>query len=151
MPVINRLPAADKIQGGDLFAVYIQANGDARKVSATVLLDFIKQNLGQVNYVTQNTAVTSDGFSVQVTSNGSNIWTIMNLTASFNSGSLTLPPVAEALDGQEVLVFCNRQVNNFTINGNGAVAVNGAPTSLSADAYFTMRFNAASQSWYRIG
>lgn len=151
MPEINRLPASDVLQGGDLFPVYIQANGDARKVSASVLLDFLKQNLGQVDFVTQSVVVASSGFNVQVTSNGGNIWLIMNLTAAFVDGIITLPPLAEVIDGQEVLVYCTRQVTNFSIDGNGAVAVNGAPSSLSADSSFTLRFNIAANSWYKTG
>ena len=150
MPQINKLPASDILQGGDLFAVFIQANGDARKVSTTVLLDYIKQNLGQINYVTQSVVVASDAFNTQVTSNGSNIWLILNLTASFTTGTITLPPLAEVVDGQEVLVFCTRQVTNFSVGGNGAVAVNGAPTSLAADSSFTLRFSASSNSWYKV-
>lgn len=150
MPEINRLPAVDKIQGGDLFAVYVQANGDARKAAANVLLDFVKQNLGQVNFVTQSVVVSSSGFNVQVTSNGSNIWLIMNLISDFAVGTITLPPLAEALDGQEIMVFTNRQITSFSIDGNGAVAVNGAPTSLAADSAFTLRFSLTSNSWYKV-
>lgn len=150
MPQINKLPAADKIQGGDLFAVYISSNGDARKVSATVLLDYIKQNLGQVNYVTQSVVVSSDNFNTQVSSNGSNIWLILNMTAAFGTGTVTLPLLAEAVDGQEVLIYNTRQVTTFNVDGNGAVAVNGAPTSLSADSPFTLRFSASSNSWFRV-
>tara|TARA_R110000744_G_C19336636_1_gene559094 strand:- start:231 stop:686 length:456 start_codon:yes stop_codon:yes gene_type:complete len=151
MPQINQLPASDELQGGDLFAVYKQANGDARKVAASVLLDYVKANSGQSNYVTQSVVVASSGFNTSVASNGNNIWLILNLTASFASGTITLPPLAEVVDGQEVLVFCNRQVTSFSVDGNGAVAVNGAPTSLSADAFFTLRFSSAANSWYRIG
>lgn len=150
MPQINKLPASDTIQGGDLFAVYIQSNGDARKVSATVLLDFIKQNLGQVNFVTQSVVVASDAFNTQVTSNGSNIWLIQNLTSAFTTGTITLPPLVEVVDGQEIMVFTTRQVTNFSVGGNGAVAVNGAPTTLAADSSFTLRFSSSSNSWYKV-
>lgn len=150
MPQINKLPASDTVQGGDLFAVYISNQGDARKVSATTLLEFIKQNIGQAGYVTQSVVVSSSGFNTQVTDNGGNVWLILNLTATFSSGTITLPAFANVVDGQEVRVYCTRQVNTFTVDGNGAVAVNGAPSSLSADAFFTLKFNAVSNSWYRI-
>lgn len=150
MPQINKLSATDTIQGSDLFPVYIQSSGDARKASANVLLDFIKANLGQVNYVTQSVVVAADAFNTQVVDNGSNIWLIQNLTSSFATGAITLPPVANVVDGQEVLVFTTRQVTTFTVNGNGAVAVAGAPTSLSADSSFTLRFSSTSNTWYKV-
>ena len=150
MPRIPQLSATDKISMGDLFVIYAQNNGDARKTAASVLLDFIKENLGQIDYVTQSVVVSSDAFNTQVTDNGSNIWLILNLTSDFTTGAITLPPFANVVDGQEVLVFCTRQVGNFSVDGNGAVAVNGAPTALSADSSFTLKFNSVSNSWYRI-
>lgn len=151
MAQINKLTAADSIGGGDLFAVYIQQNGDARKVAASVLLEYIKQNLGQSGYTEQAVVVASNGFNIPVLSNGSNIWLLVNPSQAFDSGTITLPPVGELADGQEVLVFCGRQVDNISIDANGAVAVRGAPTALPADSHFNLRFAASSQTWYAIG
>ena len=39
----------------------------------------------------------------------------------------------------------------LTINGNGATAVTGAPTALAANAFFRLRFDRATSSWYRVG
>jgi hypothetical protein len=151
MPQINKLPASDTVQGGDLFAVYIQSNGDARKVAASVLLDYIKNNIGQAGFTEQLSVVASDGFNIPVTDNGSNIWLIINPSQAFNAGTITLPPVNNVVDGQEVLVFCGRQIDNLTVDGNGAVAVRGAPTALPADSHFKLRFAVSSQSWYTVG
>ncbi|NCX56378.1 MAG: hypothetical protein EBW87_04165 [Burkholderiaceae bacterium] len=41
MPTINQLSSVDDLSGGDLFPVYVSADGDARKVSATNLRDFV--------------------------------------------------------------------------------------------------------------
>ena len=79
-----------------------------------------------------------------------NIWLILQPTASFASGTVTLPPVADVVDGQEVIVFCSRQITTFTVDGNGAVDVLGEPSSLAAESTFTLRFDESSISWYRI-
>lgn len=150
MPTIPRLSGSDVIQNGDLFAAYIQANGDARKVPASVLLDYIKKNLDQVSFVTQSVVISSNDFNTQV-NGGSNIWLILNLTTSFATGTITLPPLEEVKNGQEVLVFASRQVTNFSVDGNGAVAVKNPPSSLAADSSFTLRFNSFDNSWYKIG
>lgn len=151
MPQINKLPSSDKLQGGDLFAVYINNQGDARKVSATTLLEYVKDNIGQAGYTEQSVVAASDGFNIPVVDNGSNIWLIINPSQAFTNGTITLPAVGNVVDGQEVLVFCGRQVGNLTIDANGAVAVRGAPTALGADSHFNLRFASSSQSWYTVG
>lgn len=150
MPQINQLSAATSVNLGDLFVLFSTNNGDARKLAASVLLDFIQSNIGQGSYVTQRTVVASTGFNVQVTDNGGNIWLILQPTATFASGAITLPPVANVIDGQEVLVFCTRQVTSFSVDGNGAVDVLGEPSTLTAESFFTLRFDAGSSTWYRI-
>lgn len=52
MPAINQLSSLDVLSDGDQFPVYSQSNGDARKVSASTLVDYIKANDGQLNSVT---------------------------------------------------------------------------------------------------
>ena len=42
MPSINQLNAADQLSGSDLLALYSQANGDARKISLTNLMNWDK-------------------------------------------------------------------------------------------------------------
>lgn len=150
MPQINQLSAVSTLQLGDLLAIFSTNNGDARKASLGVLLEFIEQSLGALTYVTQSEVVAATGFNVNVTDNGQNIWLIMNLTSNFADGAITLPTFANAADGQEVSVFSTRQVTTFTVNGNGAVGVLGAPTTLAAESYFTLRYHAASSSWYRV-
>lgn len=150
MPQINQLSAVSKLNAGDLLAIFSTNNGDARKASLSVLLDFINDNLGQLTYVTQREVVASSGFNVSVANNGQNIWLILNLTGSFATGTVTLPPLADAVEGQEISVFCTRQVTTFTVDGNGAVDVLGEPASLAAESFFTLRFDLGSNSWYRV-
>lgn len=150
MPQINQLSAVSKLQLGDLLVIFNTDNGDARKASLSVLLELIEEKLGQLTYVTQREVIASTGFNVNVANNGQNIWLIMNLTGPVASGAITLPPLADAVEGQEVSIFSTRQVTTFTINGNGAVGILGAPMSLAAESCFTLRFDSGSSSWYRV-
>ena len=38
----------------------------------------------------------------------------------------------------------------FVVDGNGALAVTGAPTALLANEFFTMCYDLPTQTWYRI-
>jgi hypothetical protein len=54
-------------------------------------------------------------------------------------------------DGTQLLVTTTQIITAFTLALNGAAAAFGAPTTLAANAFFTMRFYQATNSWYRIG
>jgi len=147
----NRLTRTDTVNSGDLVVLYKSNQGDYRGISASDFLTYVLSNLGQANFTTQNVVVSSSGQNVNVTDNGSNIWAIIRPAAAYATMTITLPTLATSVDGQEVLVFCTRQITTLTVNGNGAVDILGEPSSLAADDYFKLRFDSASSSWYRIG
>ena len=68
MPEINRLSQTDVVQGGDNLALYVTANGDARKMSITLLTEFM-----------QDTLVISSGFGAYFTQYGSPSATAFNI------------------------------------------------------------------------
>jgi hypothetical protein len=158
MPQINKLSATDVVKGGDLFAVYVQANGDARKAAATVLLEYMQENLSfpavDDAYVSQYASPSATAFNVAITDavdDNTNVHLILTPTAGFAAGTITLPPNAGVVDKQEVLVNCTQQVTALTIDGNGAVAVTGAPTQLGADDFFRLKYDILTKTWYRVG
>ncbi len=158
MSQINKLSASDMVQGGDLFAVYIQANGDARKVSVTTLLEYMQENLalpgGFGSYASQYASPSASAFNVALTDgdeNNTNIHLILTPTAGFAAGTLTLPASTGVVDKQEVLVNCTQVVTALTIGANGATAVTGAPTTLAANDFFRLKYDAPTKTWYRVG
>lgn len=156
MPAINQLSATDTISAGDLLAVYVQSNGDARKAALSVLLDYIQDNLtfpsaGAPQFTTQYAAPSASGFSVSITSGSNNIHLILTPTAGYAAGTIVLPPVGVLIDKQEVLVNTTQQVTTLTVNGNGAIAVTGEPGTLAADDFFRLRYDLTTQTWYRVG
>ena len=151
MPTINQLSSVDDLSGGDLFPVYVSADGDARKVSATNLRDFILSDASVADdKITQYAAPSATGFSVTILNGPDSVWLILLPTGAFAAGTLVLPLLANCVDKQEILVNCTQTVSTLTINGNGAT-VTGAPTSLSANGFFRLRFDGLANVWYRVG
>jgi len=151
MPTINQLSTVDDLSGGDLFPVYVSANGDARKVSATNLRDFVLSNASVTDdKITQYAAPSSTGFTVSILNGSDSVWLILLPTGAFAAGTLVLPLLANCVDKQEVLINCTQAVSSLTINGNGAT-VTGAPTSLSTNGFFRLRFDGLAKVWYRVG
>lgn len=151
MPTINQLSSTDSLSGGDLFPVYVSESGDARKVAASVLKTYVLSDSSVADdKITQYAAPSATGFSVTITNGSNSIWLILQPTAGFAAGTLVLPLLANCVDKQEVLVNCTQAVTTLTVNGNGAT-VTGAPTTLAANGFFRLRFDALADVWYRVG
>ena len=151
MPTINQLSATDSLSPGDLLPVYSSSNGDARKAAMSVLLSYIEQNISSpLSFVTQHAAPSATGFSVEV-EGSENVWLLLIPAAGYAAGTIVLPAVGGAQDGQEVVVNSTQAVTTLTVDGNGAAGVSGAPTALLATGFFRMRYDAITKTWYRIG
>lgn len=139
------------LSGSDIFPVWSAGNSDTRKVSVSALAEYLGSSLTvRDGIITQYSAPSATGFTVSLYSGNASIWLILTPTGGFAAGSITMPPVAYAADRQEILVNCTQSVTALTINGNGAT-VTGAPTTLAANAFFRLRFDAVTQTWYRVG
>jgi hypothetical protein len=66
------------------------------------------------------------------------------------AGTITLPLNTGTPDGTEVLITTTQQITAFTLAGNGAAAVYGAPSTLAAEDFFRVRYVLSTNSWYRI-
>lgn len=151
MPTINQLSAADSLSDGDLLPVYSQNNGDARKAALSLLAAYLQGKITSTDdKTTQYAAPSATAFNIQIGGTGQSIWLILTPTGAFAAGTLTLPPVAGVLDKQEILVNTTQAVTALTIAGNGAT-VTGAPTTLAANAFFRLRFDGVTDTWYRVG
>lgn len=155
MTTINQLSATDSVSAGDLLALFKQSQGDARKMAVSVLQTYMQNNLnfgiGFAKPTTQRATPSSSGFNVQITDSDVDIHLILTPTTGFAAGTITLPAVGNAIDKQTVLVNCTQQVTSLTVDGNGAVAVTGEPSSLAADDFFTLKYDSTTQTWYRVG
>jgi hypothetical protein len=149
MPTINQLSALNSLSAGDNILVYAPGEGDTRRASLTTLLSFIEANFADPDYVTQINAPTFSGFNLQIGAQTQSLFLIINPTAPFAAGTITLPPVASCFDGQEILVVSSQIIAALTVNDNGATLI-GAPGALGAGGFFTIRFNSLQATWYAI-
>ncbi len=150
-----RVTSTSQLNGSDLLAIFVQQNGGNCALSLTLFADWLSDNItveGDAK-VTQYSAPSATGFSVTVGSGisaGSSIWLVLTPGGGYAAGTLVLPAVADVVDKQEILVNCTQSVTTLAITGNGAT-VTGAPTTLAANAYFRLRFDAVLTTWYRVG
>ena len=150
--------AIDRLNQGTLSAgsqlpFYDAANGGDARASVTALAALLAALLGSAGLqLTQYAAPNATGFNVVVNpqTNGASSWLILTPLAGYAAGTVTLPAVALCAHGQEVLVNCTQAVTALTVAGNGAT-VNGAPTTLAANAFFRLKFDGVLKVWYRVG
>jgi hypothetical protein len=151
MPTINQLSSTGAVVSSDQVPIYSSENGDARKASLATLAKYLKTQITSVDdMVTQYFAPSATGFTATITNGPNSIQLILTPTATFATGTIILPAVDNCVDRQEVLVNTRQTVTALTINANGATAV-GAPTTLAANAYFKLRFDGVTSTWYRVG
>jgi hypothetical protein len=151
MPTINQLAGLSQVSGGDLLPIYVPNNGDARKVSVTQLLTYF-QTVFAAPTVSTNLYTPGAGFNVTVpTPVSEQQWMLLQPAGTLATGTITLPLNTGTPDGTQLLVTTTQIITAFTLALNGAAAAFGAPTTLAANAFFTMRFYQSTNSWYRIG
>ena len=150
MPTINQLPVLNTISSGDQLPVYSPNNGDARRTSIGSLLTFFQQSFASPTLAV-NLYVPATGFNITVpTPVSEQQWMLLQPAGTLATGTITLPLNTGVPDGTTVLITTTQIITTFTLALNGASASFGAPTTLAASAFFTMRFYQPTNSWYRI-
>lgn len=150
MPTINQLSLLDQASSGDQIPVYSPSNGDARRLPVGSLLTYFQQNFASPT-VSVNLFVPSTGFSLAVpTPVSQQQWMLLQPVGTLATGTIVLPLNTSTPNGTAVLVTSTQQVTSLSITLNGATAVFGAPSSVTATTPFTLRFYQSTNSWYRI-
>lgn len=151
MPTINQLNSITVPSGSDLLPVFSQSNGDARQLSLTNFANWLQDQLTTGDgKVTQYAAPSASSFTVTINDSSNSVWLILTPTGSFAAGAIKMPSKAASIDKQELLVNCTQAVAALSFDGNGST-VTGAPTSLAANGFFRLRFDAVTSTWYRVG
>lgn len=149
MTTINELSTADTVAAGDGVPVFSVANGDTRRAPMSVLADYMQGALSfpQPLLVTQYASPSATAFTVTV-AQSDDTWLVLTPTGGFAAGTVRMS--AAPVDQQLVTVFCSQAVTTLTVNGNG-FSVIGAPTTLAANGFFSMRYDAINTIWRRVG
>jgi len=146
MSNINQLSTITTLVGGDLLPVWSTNNGDTRRASLTTLTTYMQSALTLPGALTtQYAAPSATAFSVTISAGDT--WLILTPTGTFANGAIVLP--TGAADKSEVSVNCTQIVSALGVTSGNTVT--GAPTALAANGFFTMRYDAATTAWYRVG
>jgi hypothetical protein len=140
------------ITAGSTLPFYDPANGADRRASVTEFAALLQTLLTASAPLAQYSAPAATGFSVTIAPavSGQSVLLLLTPAAGYAAGTVVLPAVATAVDGQEVSCTCTQSVGTLTVSGNGAT-VNGAPASFSANGFFKLRFDGVFGAWYRVG
>ena len=150
MPTINQLPVLSPISSGDQLPVYSPNNGDARRTSIGSLLTFFQQSFASPTLAV-NLYVPGSGFNITVpTPVSQQQWMLLQPAGSLATGTITLPLNTGVPDGTTVLITSTQEITSLTIALNGASAIYGAVTNLSAGSAAVYRFYQPTNSWYNI-
>ena len=147
----NRLPTVSSVTSADLVALFSSSLGnDAAATLATILTWLQAQLTASGGYATQYSAPSATGFSVTIAppTTGGNVYLLLTPVAGYAAGTIVMP--ASPVDMQEVIVACTQSVTTLTVSGN-SYTINGAPTTLAANAFLRMRFDGVLHTWNRIG
>lgn len=153
---INQLNSVSSLTGGDNFAVGSSANGDDRRAALSTLVTYLQGALSIVDalafaeYQTQYAAPSATGQTIQVTDTDDNIHLIITPVAGYAAMTITLPTSTNLVDKQDFLCNITQNVTTLTVAGNGATVV-GAPTTITANDFFRLKYDLAGTTWYRVG
>ena len=144
---INNLTSATALSSADLLPVWPAADQDTRKATVAAVTAVIQAGLTLPGALTtQYAAPSATGFTVVITAADS--WLLLTPVAGYAAGTITLP--ANPTARQRVQVNTTQAVTALTVGGNGKT-VTGAPTTLAANAFFTLMFDAVINGWHRVG
>jgi hypothetical protein len=133
--------------------VYDPAKGDSRRFSLSDLLTWIQGNTvaGVQEPGTQYSAPV-DGGTILVDDNNDDTHLIITPALGLATLTITLPTMGNLRDKQMLVVNCTQAIATLTIAGNGATVGVVATLLLdTANDYFTLKYDATLNIWYRIG
>lgn len=148
MTPINKLtPVTPTLS--DKIALWDSSNSNPSSASLTALLTLIEENISNGKANVQYESPNDTGFSVTVNSeDGSDRHLFLMPVAGYDAGTIVMPSVG-LKDKQTVLVTSDHGVTTLTISS--VKTVNGAPSELTANCFFTLKYDITFDSWYRVG
>lgn len=150
---IQKLSKVTTLDASDLLPVFSQAlGGDAAATLASLQAWLQSQITAASTPITQYAAPQATGFNILIAPPvaGTSVYLLITPTAGFAAGTITFPPIASCVDGQQIVLICTQAVTAVTFDGNGAPII-GAPTTLFSNGYAQFRYDGVFDQWFRIG
>lgn len=142
-------PPLENPTGAELVPTYAQFQSTPLWLSLTGFLSYFQNNFVSPTF-TKTISTPGDGFNIEVTQDGKNRWALLRPTSALATGTIVLPSPTVAVDGQEVLITTTLQITSFTVDGNGATNVYGAPSTFAAEDCVTLKYEKQTTSWYKV-
>lgn len=144
--------ATGPMTGADLLAGFPASEQDNRAFTAAQVLAYVQQSMtvpATLALAPQYAAPSATGFNVAVTSatGQPSTWLILTPVAGYAAGTITLP--ANPVAGQRFVCNSTQSVTTLTVAGNGKT-VTGAPTTIAANGFFELIFDAVLNAWFRV-
>lgn len=148
----NPYTNTDTVAAGDKVALWRPNAGDWYSASVGALNTYLQTlDAVGVRYVTQYAAPSASPATIAVATQTTDIWLVITPTGTIADLTITLPAPGSSYDKQHVSVNCTQAITALTVAGNGATAVTGEPVSMTANDFFTLRYDAVTSTWYRVG
>ena len=145
----SKLNRTDRFDNGDLIVLWVGGDYDYRGISKDDFVESIKNDINTGKPATQYAAPNATGFNVQIESMIGDVHLILTPSADYAAGTITLP--LSPVDKQTVLVNSTQAITALTVSPQADATVIGQPTTLAANGFFTLKFDAVLKRWYRVG
>lgn len=152
MAAINRLPSVASVAATDRVAVFSESLGADAAATLMTLLAWLQEQLTTAtDFITQYASPSSNGFNIAVSPAvvGGNVFLLVTPTSTFATGTITLPDEETRVHGQEIKIVITQTVSAVTILGENSTTVGGP--ILTGAPFFTFRYDAVTNTWYRVG
>lgn len=150
IPLIPNLSTTPTFASDWWFVVAKGNSNNAQRVQATLVAEFIQEYLSVGAATVYYSAPSATGFTTTIPDTSDNYRLILTPAAGYANGTIVLPSATAAVDQQTIVVNCTQAVTTLAITSSGGT-VTGAPTTLAANAFFTLMFDAVTSTWYRCG
>lgn len=145
----SKLNRTDRFDNGDLVVLWAGGDYDYRGISKDDFVKALSDSLVVGKPATQYAAPNATGFNVQIDSMIGDVHLILTPVAGYAAGTITLP--LSPVDKQTVLVNSTQAITTLTVSPQTDATVIGQPTTLAANGFFTLKFDAVLKRWYRVG
>ncbi|MEQ1105227.1 transcriptional regulator [Acinetobacter ursingii] len=143
---------ADSLIEGDQFVMFRGNCTDYRVLPIDQLLEWVLAKIPTPEYKqpTIQRFNPNGNFTIEIDNNDAGTYLVMNPSIEIQNGTIKLPSIFNVKDGQEILVTSSQQITNLSFDGNGATLV-GEPNAMGATAFFKLKYDVLSHTWYRVG
>lgn len=145
----SKLNRTNQFDSGDLVVLWVGGDYDYRGISKDDFVKSLAEALQVNKPSTQYAAPNATGFNVQIDSMIGDVHLILTPVAGYAAGAITLP--LSPIDKQTVLVNSTQAITALTVYPQADATVIGQPTTLAANGFFTLKFDAVLKRWYRVG